>query len=136
MKIAVASADGETISRHFGRSACFLVFEVDGQSIVGKEVRDNTYTAHAKGQCAGGHDDHEQDHHHHDQPHSHAEIVSALHDCHAVLCHGMGRLAADDLRHAGIEPVLIGFDLTPEEAVKAYLAGQLQSGGTFCRCSE
>ena len=30
MKIAVASVDGVSISHHFGRSQCFIVFDVDG----------------------------------------------------------------------------------------------------------
>ena len=38
MKIAVAS-DGAAIAPHFGRCACFLVFQVEDGQIVGRETR-------------------------------------------------------------------------------------------------
>ena len=54
MKIAVASEDGVSISHHFGRSRCFLVFETQDKQIVGQSLRDNTFTAHARGECQEG----------------------------------------------------------------------------------
>lgn len=126
MKIAVASSDGVSISRHFGRSGCFLVFEVQDGVIRGKEVRDNTYTAHAQGEC--------QENESHEHDHSHADVLSALHDCEAVLCLGMGWRAAQDLEANGIRPYLLPNDCTPEAAVLLMITGKLQSGGGFCRC--
>ena len=38
MKIAVASADGTTLSPHFGRSTCFIVFDTNDGKVIGKEV--------------------------------------------------------------------------------------------------
>lgn len=93
MKIAVASADGVSISQHFGRSQCFIVFDVADGKVASREVRDNTYTAHAKGEC-------KEDEHYRAQPHSHADIVAALRDCQAVLCGGMGWRAAEGGRRA------------------------------------
>ncbi len=129
MKIAVASPDGTTVSPHFGRSACFIVFEVSEGKIVGRETRDNTYTAFAKGECSG-----QGEHHHEGEAHSHATLVNALRDCRAVLCGGMGRLAAQELQASGIQPVVIGAKTTPEEAVAAFATGKLKSAGSFCRC--
>ena len=126
MKIAVASSDGVSISSHFGRSRCFIVFEASEGEITGREVRDNTFTAHANGQCIGDHT--------HDQPHSHADIVNALGDCRLVLCYGMGRLAAEELKAGGIEPYIIECESSPEQAVQAHLDGKLKRGGEFCRC--
>jgi predicted Fe-Mo cluster-binding NifX family protein len=128
MRIAVASSDGVSISEHFGRSRCFIVFEGAGGKIVGREVRDNTCTPHAKGQCQGGHEDH------HDHPHSHADIVNALRDCEVVLCYGMGWRVAEELKANGIRPFIIPGASTPEEAAHAFLNGTLGEGGTFCRC--
>jgi len=128
MKVAVASTDGAAVSPHFGRSRCFIVFEaVDGR-IVGREVRDNTYTAHARGECHGEGD------HHHDQPHSHAEIIGALRDCQAVLCGGMGWRAAEELKANGIRPLVVDAARPAEEVVKDFLAGTLPARGSFCRC--
>ena len=130
MKIAVASTDGVSISPHFGRSKSFIVFDVANGQVAGREVRENSYTAHAQGQCEGheGHD--------HGQPHSHAAVVQALSDCQVVLCYGMGRRAAEDLKQAGIQAFVLDTEASPEEAVQAFLDGKVKPGGAFCRCHE
>jgi len=130
MKIAVASVDGVNISPHFGRSACFIVYENEDGKIKSREVRDNTYTPHAKGECKDG------EHHEHSngEHHGHGEIINALHDCDAVLCFGMGRRAAEDLQANGIMPFIVTEEMPADEAVKAYLDGKLKPGQDFCCC--
>jgi predicted Fe-Mo cluster-binding NifX family protein len=127
MKIAVASSDGTNISPHFGRSSCFLIFDVVDGKIVGKELRTNTFTAHARGECGG-----EQPHDH--GAHSHASIVEALSDCNAVLCYGMGWRAAGALGREGIQPFVLEEECTPERAVTLFLEGKLAPARQgFCR---
>ena len=121
MKIAIAS-DGAAIAPDFGRCACFLVFQVENGQIVGRETRPNTYTAHALGKC-----DHEHDH-------THGPIVKAIQDCNLVLCYGMGWRAAQELQQNGIQVAIVGEELTPDEAIKRHLAGELKAGEGFCRC--
>ena len=114
MRVAVASSDGARVSKHFGRSACWLVFElVDGQ-IARREVRENNFTHH-----------HPHGEGHHDQTHNHTEIIEALQDCEAVVSAGMGWRAAAELRSHGIEPYLLDHPCKPETAVFLYLAGKL-----------
>jgi len=125
MKIAVASSDMKTLSRHFGRSANFIVFHVENNTITRREVRKNNHAVHAK----GGHGN-ERPHHH--SSHGHTEIVNVLGDCEAVLCRGMGRRAMEDLEAYGIKPCVIRGELSLEEAVKAYLAGSLETVGKHC----
>src|SRR5581483_5513612 len=126
MKIAVASSDGTHISGHFGRSSCFLVFEVADGKIVVRQVRSNSFTAHAKGECSA-------EHQHEHQTHSHASVVKALDDCQALLCHGMGWRAAEALGQQGIQPFVLSEDCTPEQAVALFLEGKLSSASqTFC----
>jgi predicted Fe-Mo cluster-binding NifX family protein len=132
VKIAVASVNGSDISSHFGQSRCFIIFDAADGKIAGREVRDNTFTAHAKGECAGGADAA----HRHDHAHSHAEVVAALEGCDAVLCGGMGWRAAEDLKGAGIRPVVVADGYTPETAVQALLDGSLKVAAGFCRCHE
>ena len=128
MKIAVASEDGTGVSSHFGRSSCFLVFEVEGGKVLGKEVRDNTFTAHARGECEG-----ETHHGHHS--HSHASVVEALSDCGAVICYGMGARAADALSRQGIQPYILRERCTPESAVELFVEGKLKAADqSFCQC--
>jgi predicted Fe-Mo cluster-binding NifX family protein len=105
------------------------VFDVADGKVTGREVRDNTYTAHAKGECKEGE-------HHHDQPHSHADIIAALHDCEVVLCGGMGWRAAEDLQAKGIRPVMIDAGLSPNQAAQDFLDGKLKPGSGLCRCHE
>ena len=130
MKIAVPSTDGVSVSPHFGRSRCFVVFTIKEGKIEAQEVRDNTYTAHAQGQCKG------EAEHHHDQPHSHADIVEALHDCEVVLCGGMGWRAAQELQAAGIRPLALRAAGSAREAVEGFLSGKTETSGGFCRCHE
>ncbi len=125
MKVAVASEDGVNISHHFGRSRCFLVFEIEDKQVVGRSQRDNTFTAHARGECQN---DVEHSHHH-----GHGAIVQALADCQAVLCYGMGWRAAEDLQQNGIQAFILPSEMSPEDAVNAYLAGNLGAAGGFCR---
>jgi predicted Fe-Mo cluster-binding NifX family protein len=130
MKIAVAALDGRTVSPHFGRSACFIVFEIKEGKIAGREVRDNTYTPHAKGECSGEHGAGSSPEH----AHGHAGILAALHDCEAVICRGMGWRAAEDLGGQGIKALVTDAEGTPDELVEAFLSGSLATGPGFCRC--
>jgi predicted Fe-Mo cluster-binding NifX family protein len=135
MKIAVASIDGTSVSQHFGQSRCFIVFDVADGKVVGREVRDNTFTPHAQGQCQGHGYGHGAEHGHHGA-HSHAAVVGALQDCQTLLCRGMGGRAAAELQANGTQPVVFVDDLSPEEAVAGLVAGTLKVASTFCRCHE
>ncbi len=133
MKIALPTMDGTGISPHFGRCSAFAVFEALDGVIQNREIRPNRFTAHARGECNET-DAPEQQHHHNDAPHSHAPILQALHDCDIVLCLGMGRRAADDLREAGIHVFALESPMPLDEAVRAFLDGKIQSSGGFCQC--
>jgi predicted Fe-Mo cluster-binding NifX family protein len=125
MRIAVASQDGNSISPHFGRCAFFIIFDIEDGVVQRKELRQNTHTSHGAGNChVPGHGD---------QPHSHAGLVQALHDCQAALCYGMGWRAANDLMQNGIQPVIIDRKRTPEEAASLFAEGQLPAANRdFC----
>jgi predicted Fe-Mo cluster-binding NifX family protein len=117
-------------------SAGFIIFEVEGGKALRRDVRPNTFThAAVSGDCAPGEPGHaEGEHHHGEHAHGHDAIVEALADCAAVLCGGMGRRAAQDLAASGIQPITVGAGVAPEEAVAAFLSGELDSGGGFCCC--
>ncbi|MDE3164810.1 MAG: hypothetical protein KGN36_03315 [Acidobacteriota bacterium] len=128
MRIAIPTNDGVTVSVHFGRSAGFVVFETDGGAIVGRELRANP--------AAHNHSEREEHHQHGEHGHNHDGIVGALAGCDVVVCAGMGQRAADALRGAGIAAVVAAPAGTPEETLRAYLDGTLQTaGGGLCRCS-
>ena len=55
MRIAIPTNDGATVSAHFGRSAAFLVFEVEQGQIQsrGGGERNAGQHAHEQGSCGG-----------------------------------------------------------------------------------
>ncbi len=134
MKIAVVTNDGRSISAHFGRALHYLVLTVEDGVITEREMRDKSVCNHS--------------HHHHGDEnyadatqklaidlnlfseaappvdaHSHAPTIIA--DCDVVLSRGMGRGMYHNLQRVGVRPVLTDLVLI-EEAVTAYLSGQLQ----------
>ncbi len=133
MKIAVATIDEVSISQHFGRSKGFVVFDVDGTNIKGREFRTNNHTPHAQGLC--NHGEQNQGHGHNHDGHSHAGILGLLGDCEVVLCGGMGAGAAQALMQNGIQPFVFAGACSAEEAVTRYLSGSAgQPGAAFCGC--
>ncbi len=130
MKVAVASSNGSAISKHFGRSAYFIIYTIENSELLERELRKNVFTAHA----AGHHENHGRGNNKH---HSHQGIISALHDCEAVLCFGMGMRVAADLKANNIKTFVLENDCTPDEAVSLYQKGLLsESAGGFCKGHE
>jgi predicted Fe-Mo cluster-binding NifX family protein len=119
MKIAVPLSEGGRISPHIGRSSQFLIFECKDSKIVGTELRANTFTPHARGECHDGE--------HGQGAHSCGSIVEALCDCSAVLCYGMGEGAAQALGQSGVQPYRLSRRCAPEEAVALFLEGKLEA---------
>jgi len=126
MKIAVASSDGTTVSHHFGRSACFIVYEIQDNKITKKESRPNRQTAFAQGECREGVS------HAHDRASGHADVIEVLKDCQAILCQGMGWRAVEELSAHGIQPLIIEEYTEADKAVEAYLRGEIKSTGACC----
>jgi len=129
MKIAVASMDGKKISPHFGRSACFVIYSIQAQTVQQREVRTNRMTGHGQGECQGEH---------HADPgagrHSHGPILQALHDCETVIAQGMGRRMVEDFSRSGIQ-VFLTDETEADRAVELLLAGRLQvDPNRMCGC--
>lgn len=125
MKIAAITDDGQTISKHFGRAAHYLVVTVEDDEIVNRELREKLGHAHFS------HESH--DHHHSDAPHGmgpraahrHARMAEAIQDCEALLCGGMGYGAYESLRERGIRPIVTDID-NIDDAVQAYIEGRIE----------
>ena len=132
MKIAVATVDGKSMSQHFGQSAGFIVFEVEGTAIKHRELRTNQQTPHDEGIC-----DHHGSHGHGqgNGAHNHNGIARLIGDCQVVLCGGMGAGAANALIQQGIKPAVLAITGPAEEAVSQYLNGPTTAApSTFCQC--
>ncbi len=127
MRVAVATIDGLSMSQHFGQSAGFVVFEVDGGNVKSRELRTNDRTPHGQGLCDGQHGQGQ-----HAQ--SHGGVVDLLKDCDTVLCGGMGAGAAQALNQYGIQAVVLPVAGSAEEALSHYLNGTAPAVAGFCNC--
>ena len=113
MQVAVASDDGKTIARHFGRARGFLVYEIENSRIRNRRYVRNTFTGHAGNVEAG-----------HDPADCHDSIIAALNDCEAVISHGMGKRIYRDLRKAGITAYVVD-ETDADAALSLYLRNAL-----------
>lgn len=107
MKIAVTYDNGQ-VFRHFGRTEQFKIYDVEDDEILSSEVMDTNGVGHE----------------------ALAELL-AEHDIDALICGGMGAGAQTALIEAGID-VCSGAEGDVDEAVKAYIRGELVSSGVNC----
>jgi len=118
-KIAVITEDGTTISQHFGRAQYYMVLSVEEGKIVQREMRNKM------GHNQFAHASHEE---HHAEAHGldaashdkHVQMASAIEDCEALLCGGMGMGAYESMRRLNIRPVVTDIREI-DAAVQAYL---------------
>ena len=107
MKIAVTYANGDVFG-HFGKTEEFKVYEVADKKVVSSQVIGNNGLGHEA--LAGLLEDNSID---------------------VLICGGMGEGAKNALSAAGIE-VVSGAEGNADEAVEAYLRGELESKGVNC----
>ena len=108
MKIAVASDDGRTISHHFGRALGFVVFDLEGNEVKGREYRENR--GKHSGECGSC---------------DHATMIDNIKDCKYVICYGMGRRIYDDLLQEKVTPVVTEEEVV-DKALEGFISGTLK----------
>ena len=108
MKIALPVYEGK-LCMHFGHSEAFEVFEVDDHAIIGKSSL--TPPAHAPG-----------------------VIPQFLKEngVDVIIAGGMGSRAQGFFEEFGIRVVVGASSISPQEVVKQYLEGSLQTGNNVC----
>jgi len=127
MKVACVTDDGTAISQHFGRAPYDAVLTVEDGKITAREMRDKMGHQHFAQQGHGeehheGHCGvHGTDSSSHDK---HVQMATAISDCEALLCRGMGWGAYESMKRLGIKPVVTDI-ADVEDAVKAYAAGSI-----------
>ena len=107
MKIAVTYDDGN-IFQHFGKTDFFKVYEVEGGKVVSSEVIGSNGVGH--GALAG---------------------LLADRSVDVLICGGIGGGAQAALEEAGVE-LCAGAEGDADQAVEAYLRGELVSSGANC----
>ncbi|MBQ7535232.1 MAG: FKBP-type peptidyl-prolyl cis-trans isomerase [Stomatobaculum sp.] len=107
MKIAATYENGN-IFQHFGRTEQFKIYEIEDGKVVSSQVIGNDGLGH--GALAG---------------------LLADHAIDVLICGGLGAGAQNALASAGVE-VVAGASGSADEAVEAYLKGELVSTGANC----
>ena len=107
MKIAATYENGN-IFQHFGRTEQFKIYEIEDGKVVSGQVIGNDGLGH--GALAG---------------------LLADHAINVLICGGLGSGAQNALAEAGAE-VVAGASGSADEAVEAYLKGELVSTGANC----
>ena len=93
-KIAIATDDQRRVAGHLGKCRSFMIYEIDGDKIMNKELRENNFTNHRRG---GGHH-HGEGEGHGGQGHgrhSHEHLVNGLKDCTYLISSGGGWSVVD-----------------------------------------
>ncbi len=130
MKVAIASDDGKNLSQHFGRARFYIVYTIENDKVIAKEVRDKVghhsfIEDHDAGSC---HDHGAQGEHGTDAASQtkHQSMLSNALDCKYIIAGHMGGGAYRSMVDQGIEPLLTDIK-DPEEAIKAILEDRFQN---------
>jgi predicted Fe-Mo cluster-binding NifX family protein len=120
-KIAVATNDLTRVTGHIGRCRAFMVYEIDGDKILNKELRENLFTNHRRNKHS---------HHQHrgegEGRHSHEHLIDGLKDCRYLISKGGGWRVVEDLKQHNIKTLFAEVELI-EEAVNQFIKGELKN---------
>lgn len=120
MKLAIASNNGTTIQRHFGRTHQYVVVTIDDGQEVARETRPVQQRSTLLEIGASDHD-HEDGHRHR----RHESLVAPIADCDTLIAGGMGRPMAQAAEQAGLDLILTNERLV-DDIVTRYLDGSLE----------
>lgn len=120
-KIAVATNDLIRVTGHIGKCKAFMVYEIEGDRILSKELRENLFTNHRR-------DKHS--HHQHrgegEGKHSHRHLINGLKDCKYLISKGGGWRVVGDLKQHNIITLFADVE-SIEDAVNKFIKGELKN---------
>lgn len=118
-KIAIATNDQQRVTGHIGRCRAFMVYEIDGEKIVNKELRENLFTNHRRG---GEHHQHQGE----GGEHRHVHLIEGLKDCKYLISSGGGWRVVEDLKQQNISTLFTEVEMI-EDAVNKFIKGELKN---------
>ncbi|APV43475.1 putative Fe-Mo cluster-binding protein, NifX family [Dehalogenimonas formicexedens] len=128
MKVAIASDDGKNISQHFGRAAYYIVYTIENDKVVSKEVREKV-GHHSFIEAPGSHSCHDHGGEHGmdaESQNKHVSMLSAAEDCNYIVAGHMGGGAYHSMVNQGIEPLLTDVK-DADQVVKAIVEDRFQN---------
>ncbi len=126
-KIAIATNDQKRVTGHIGKCKSFMVYEINDNKVVNKEIRENLFTNHRM-----------MRHQHHGEGggHSHAHLIEGLKDCKYLVSSGGGWRVVEDLKQHDIITLFSDVELI-EDAVNMFIKGELKDDTELiCRHDE
>ena len=124
-KIAIATDDQKRVTGHIGRCRSFMIFDINDNKIINKELRDNIFTNHRMGQA----------HQHHGEGggHNHNHLIEGLKDCKYLISSGGGWRVVEDLKQHNITTLFSDVEFI-EDAVNMFIKGELENDSELtCR---
>jgi len=125
-KIAIATNDQKRVTGHIGRCRAFMVYEIDGEKIVNKELRENLFTNHRRGGEHHQHPAHSAGRHGEGGEHRHTHLIEGLKDCKYLISSGGGWRVVEDLKQHNIATLFTDVELI-EDAVNKFIKGELKN---------
>ena len=123
-KIAIATDDQKRVTGHIGKCRSFMIFEINDNKVINKEIRDNIFTNHRIGQA-----------HHNGEGggHNHNHLIEGLKDCKYLISSGGGWRVVEDLKRHNITTLFSDIE-SIEDAVNMFIKGELENDAELiCR---
>jgi predicted Fe-Mo cluster-binding NifX family protein len=118
-KIAIATNDQKRVTGHIGKCRAFMVYEIDGEKIINKEIRENSFTNHMRG---GEHHQHNGD----VGGNRHTHLIEGLKDCKYLISSGGGWRVVEDLKQHNISTLFTDVEMI-EDAINKFIKGELKN---------
>ena len=126
-KLAIATDDQKRVTGHIGRCRGFMIYEIDGEKVINKELRENKFTNHRMG--GGQHHNHREGEAHRGQGHgrhSHEHLINGLKDCSYLISSGGGWRVVEDLKQYNIITLFTNEEFI-DNAVNKFIKGELKN---------
>ena len=123
MRVAVVTDDGNTISAHFGMARRYLIYQIEGGKIKGKEVREKA--SHGMGMHGHHHEGGEAE-----MGVTHMDMLSNVRDCEVIIARGMGAPMYQFIKNLGMKAFITTKE-NADGAVEELAKGKLDSHTEF-----
>lgn len=120
VRIAIPSDDGKSISPHFGRCHYFVIYEIEGDKVSNREVRENLCCPHRANMCPKTVPVQTREF----KQRIRNEAISEICNCHIIIGRYLNQRVIDNLNNNDIKVILVD-EKDADVAIEKYLLGTL-----------